>query len=518
MKQNEEQFIERRIATGLIISTQYITKIHKIWNSTFILSKELRTICNWCLEFYNEFGTAPGRQIEDIYLANVKKIQDTQSELIENLLADLSDEYTREEKFNVNYLVDQTITYFDSQQLTQLVEEIEDSLDKGEVKEAKNIASRFSPQTSISATDLDLSSEDVYSKIEDAFRNAASPLVLYPNQLGKFLNAQLVRGGFVALLAPEKRGKTWFMLDLAMRASEQGTNVAFFQAGDMTEGEQLKRVSINLARKSDQERYSGKMYEPRRDCIYNQDDSCTKAERESSIGLFPGVEEDVIRKQITKDEVIAAQEENPDYVPCFNCKKYWTSKWGVPAYEEVDVGGQLTEAEAKKAVEKFFVKKKRGFMLSTHPSKTLTVSNINSILDSWEKEKGFVPDLIVVDYVDILAAESNKDFRHQENEKWTGLRSMSEARHSLVVTATQADANAYKADTLNLSNFSEDKRKFAHVTAMYGLNQDVKGREKKMGIMRINQLVVREEAFDSANHVTVLQNLSRGLPVLQSYF
>ena len=48
----------------------------------------------------------------------------------------------------------------------------------------------------------------------------------------------------------------------------------------------------------------------------------------------------------------------------------------------------------------------------------------------------------------------------------------------LVVTATQADANSYDRTSLKMSNFSEDKRKLAHVTAMYGLNQDPAGREK----------------------------------------
>jgi len=86
-----------------------------------------------------------------------------------------------------------------------------------------------------------------------------------------------------------------------------------------------------------------------------------------------------------------------------------------------------------------------------------------------------------------------------------------------VISATQADAESYKKGRLTLSNFSEDKRKLSHVTAQYGLNQDPSGREKALGIMRINEIVVREGAFSSDHEVYVLQDLAAGRPFLESY-
>jgi hypothetical protein len=109
------------------------------------------------------------------------------------------------------------------------------------------------------------------------------------------------------------------------------------------------------------------------------------------------------------------------------------------------------------------------------------------------------------------------EFRHRQDAIWKGLRGISQERHALMVTATQADANSYKQSKLNLSNFSEDKRKFGHVTAMWGLNQDPGGREKQLGIMRINELVVREGLFNSQNDVVILQDLRSGRPFLESF-
>ena len=69
---------------------------------------------------------------------------------------------------------------------------------------------------------------------------------------------------------------------------------------------------------------------------------------------------------------------------------------------------------------------------------------------------------------------------------------------------------------LNLSDFSEDKRKYAHTTATYSLNQT--DEEKKIGIMRLGELVVRESEFDRTRQVKVLQCLQRGRPFIGSYF
>ena len=102
------------------------------------------------------------------------------------------------------------------------------------------------------------------------------------------------------------------------------------------------------------------------------------------------------------------------------------------------------------------------------------------------------------------------------------MRNLSQERRQgkqpLVITATQADADSYDKNLLTLKNFSEDKRKYGHCTAMYGLNQDPQGNEKKIGVMRINELVIREGGCDTINVVYVLQNLRRGLPVLGSYY
>lgn len=518
MKQAEEyKFIERRIVTGLIISTDYLNSVRKIWDSKLLGSRTARLLANWCIEFYDQYRTAPGKEIESIFVKKTKGMKESDVSDIEDIIASLSDEYEREDKFNVSYLVDQTVHYFDEKNLREFIDELSQDLDAGNIVEAKKNAFSYKPSVNFESTTLDLSDKaQLEAAIDRAFLNTSQPVVKYSRQLGEFLNPQLVRGAFVAFMGMEKRGKSWILMDIGVRGARQGANVAFFQAGDMTQEQQLKRIAINLTKKSDQERYSGKMFEPVRDCLFNQISNCDLPERECDFGPFEGKEFNQVR-YMPYDDLAKAVKENPDYKPCHNCTKYWKSKWGAVWLQEVNTGLPLTPKQAKRALTKFFVQNKRRFRISTHTSGTLTPTELDNTLDLWERRDGFVADIIIADFADIMASDLKGEVRHQENDKWLRLRGISQKRHALLVTATWSDAASYETDRLSLKNFSEDKRKYGHVTAMYGLNQDKSGREKETGIMRLNELVIREGAFLSTNEVYVLQNLKRGQPCLSSY-
>ena len=65
--------------------------------------------------------------------------------------------------------------------------------------------------------------------------------------------------------------------------------------------------------------------------------------------------------------------------------------------------------------------------VSIHPNSSINIRGINSILTHWETAEGFIPDLIVIDYADILAPEENKkDSRSETNDTWKALDGMDE--------------------------------------------------------------------------------------------
>ena len=523
MKNNQE-FLERRIITGMIISKDYLDRIQRFWDSTLLESPEFKIIADWCLEYYRKYDRAPDSNIESIYMESLKKdiISKGEAQYIEQILESLSDEYGRDTQFNSAYLYDQTIKYLKTRELERHNEEVQGLIELGRVEEAERLAqsyvSKIATNTEIG---LDLSSDEALNRIERAFDETSQRVLSYPGALGKMWNEHLIRGGFFTLLAPEKRGKTFMLLEMCLRGIRQKANVAFFEAGDMTEAQILKRICVYIAKKSDKERYCQERFVPVGDCVFNQIDSCQRSDRNCDHGIFEGINLETFQRNLAQfinlETLREKWEEFPDYEPCdsHSCDRRKGTVW----LKQIDKTRPLSAKQAKKEIKKFSHKYHRRFKLATYPAGVLTVTEIKRCLNEWEKYDGFVPDIIAIDYADIMSAEDGKvnEFRHRQDHIWKNLRALSQERHVLLLTATQADAESYKKGRLSLSNFSEDKRKLAHVTAQYGLNQDPQGREKKLGIMRINEIVVREGEFSTDNEVHVLQDLSIGRPFLESF-
>ena len=511
--------IERLICIGCLSSTDYLRQIKPIWDVALIESVSIKKICLWSWEYYDQFNKAPGSDITGIYYEKLKAnaVGKDAAEDIEELLESLSEE-AFQEPVNLDYLLGVTKKQFNERRLVIHSETIQAYLARGQVVEAEQLACNYQPVADSSETDLNLSHPVVLERLAKAFDTTTQAVVKYPRHLGAFINDQLVKGSLVALLAPEKRGKTFILLDMALRAVKQGARAAFFSAGDMNEDELLVRIGIYLTRKNNDERYTGHMWEPVRDCALNQLNDCRRDERECDFGVFAGKTKEYLRRDVTQEELIEAYKENPDYKPCYNCHAYENNYWGAVWVKDVDAGNALTLREAQKAFDTFFIKNHRSFVLSCHSNDTLTVNQIRAILAGWEKQQQFVPDIIVIDYADILTTEERLDERPRQNSIWKNLRRLSQEKgNPLVVTATQSDADSYERSRLKLGNFSEDKRKYGHATCFISLNQDPEGREKQIGLLRMGKLAQRKGDYNIKDEITILQNLKRGRPFLTSY-
>jgi hypothetical protein len=511
--------LERRIITGLIVSADFLQRVSPFWSDELIEAPEFRRIARWCLSHYERYQRAPDRDIEQIYLSAIRdeSIPKAEAELIEGILSAVSDDYERGDQFNSAYLYDQTVKFLRERELAQHNERVGDLIERGQLEEAEALASEFRPRSWATTRGLDLGTEAGYAAVRAAFEQASAPILRYPGALGEMLNRHLIRGGFVSLEGPEKRGKTFWLTDMAFRGLRQKCNVAFFQAGDLTESQYLRRMAVHLARCSDDPEYCEAHWRPVGDCAHNQFDLCRRSDRNCDCGIYDESRYEEFKENPNElqqlSKLVKLAQLNPSYSPCdsASCDERWPVVW----LESVPSREPLTGDRAARIVRAFFERYRRRFRLATYPNGTLTTDEMRSCLDEWERED-FVPDIIAADYADIMSAP-DREYRHRQNAIWMGLRGISQERHALVVTGTQTDAASYRSELLGMGNFTEDKRKRGHVTASFGLNQDPQGREKTLGIMRINTIVAREGDFNPTRVVTVLQHLAAGRPFVESF-
>lgn len=433
----------RRVLIGMITDGSVLGRIASRWTREGLFASAAENLIGgWCASFYGKFRRAPGREIQTRYeqWADSGRGDSATIQGVGKILGSISDEYDRNgDAPTPDVTLDVAGRLFNRVKLKRLSEQIQADLEAGDVEKAESRIADMRP--------VELGVGEVIRPGEDAEfwafvfdDNQMRPLVWYPGPLGQFVNSVLVRDAFVALTGPAKRGKSFWLLDMAfMAVTGDHHRVAYFEGGDLSR----RQIGMRLGQ---------------------------RALRRTRPGGSKVVKWPV--KFINHDELET---------------------------EDLELS-EVTQGECQMA----WKKAQRGrdlFRLSCHSNSSLSVSHVESMIKRWDSD-GWTPDVIVIDYADILAPPLGiREPRDQINENWKAMRRISQDWHCLVLTATQGDAASYDAKVMRKKNFSDDRRKHDHVTAMIGLNAS--DADKSRGVMRLNFVDRREGAYVESEQMWV---------------
>lgn len=455
----------RLILTGMLVNSQVLGAVAQKWEPGGLFDvPHMDRIGGWAVQHYNEFHKSPGTAIQNYYARWSETEHDKDEEKdLERFLAGLSAEYVKRERktLQADYVIKTAEKHFNKVRFRQLGTQLQDLASANQVEKAQALYHKF--------RNVEMGEEDATDVFEDragvidAFAAQAEPLIVYPDALGNFFSGVMIRKAFVSFEAPEKRGKSFFILDAACRAVQQGRKVLYFEAGDLSKGDVIERLSARvLNRPLDTDEY-----------------------------LYP------IAIEESKDD------DDGKFNPIHDTRRH-----------EKPVGPKTTWKGFTRFVEKYG---KGMFKLSCHSARSLSVTGIKAKLDQLRDRDGWVPDVVCVDYADILApVNGTAETRDQINTTWMMLRSISMSHACLVITATQTNRGSYKSDLIEMEHASEDKRKRAHVTASIGINQTEVEYEK--GMYRLNYIVRRKGKFAKNRVVYLAGCLSVSNPAVLSAF
>jgi hypothetical protein len=503
----DDDFYEKRLAVGAIVSEPLLFCLcdESFMKWEYIASEAVSTIVEWCINYYEETGQAPKSRIQDIFEDEVENNETSELKLISRLLTRASKEYERAEH-NDSLFVSSAETYFRqrrevvvNQIKAEMIAEREPSDKIAAVEDDYPVPSR----TQVTSKSI-FRDEDYVNDLLDKSRNR--PLFRLPGKLESIFSDSLTRQGFLALLGPEKVGKSWWLQLMAQCAAEGRNNVLFLSAGDMSDDEVNLRLAISINKKSNKKRYCKEHWQPCMDCVLNQKGECPCCDTK-----MPSL--------MTKDDELITNPEDsrvPDDYEVHvdeDCEHYQPTTW----FEKVPDAIPLCDdkAGAWSKIRRYSKRiKKRGLEVAFYPTGTLTVEEIESLLRAYEAN-GTIMDVVVIDYADIMADEFTKgEARHIHSTRWKKLRGLAQRHEILIITATQSNRREGQS-LLGRDDISEDKSKMAEVTAFYGLNQTVD--QKRRGVIGINQFAGRHGDYDPHQQVMVLQNLKRGIVHLDSY-
>jgi len=502
-RETVETTLEKRIVIGLIVSTDYIIKIKEMFRLEYFQNEYHEVIAKWCMEYFETYEKAPMESIQDIFLANRDHIEPDQLTLISRILTDASKRFENEQGINVPLLYDDTILYFKKQSLTLLNAELRYLLSKDKVKEAEDRVLGFHKVSKTTSQWVNPFSEQ---SVHRYFQMPDEVFFQFPGALGEFLG-DYKRGWLVGISAPFKRGKTWLAQEFAILAYLNQLKVAFFSL-EMSEETTEQRLYKRLTGTWDD---GGELKYPIFDCLLNQDDSCVMHQRENHVKLF---DEEGRKPEWKKND----PNPMPQYRPCSFCRNHENREWGEQYkkdvwYEMID-RPMIESASVAQQVRSLEDMYGDNFRFMAYPRFTANLADIKRDLYLLEKTEDFIPDMIVIDYADILKPEQGGLIGvEKEDRTWIALSQLAAEKKALVVTPTQVNKEALDAVQVRQSHTAKWVCKLGHVDAMIALSQTEA--EKKAKVIRISTLLHRHNDCGDETCM-VLQNLDAGQMVVDS--
>lgn len=144
-------------------------------------------------------------------------------------------------------------------------------------------------------------------------------------------------------------------------------------------------------------------------------------------------------------------------------------------------------------------------IIKQFPTRQLTIPMLKGYLDLLDSAHGFVPDLLLLDYADIMHVDP-KDYRIGTRGNYEHLRGIGVERDMAVATVTQSNREGAKATELRETHVGEDYSKLqtADTAIYYNQTQD----ESRYGLAR---LVVGKARNEQAHQtIFISQNYATG--------
>lgn len=154
----------------------------------------------------------------------------------------------------------------------------------------------------------------------------------------------------------------------------------------------------------------------------------------------------------------------------------------------------LTDKNARKKLmirsATHFGDKFKRVLIKQFPTNQLTTDGLYAFLEMVEQEDGFTPDLLIIDYADLMKIDS-ANLRIDTGRVYKDLRGLAVEKNIAVATASQSNRQGEDAKLLTMKHFAEDYSKAGISDNIISYNQTKE--EKEMGLARLFAVKARDE-------------------------
>ncbi len=383
-------------------------------------SSVFRDVAGHAIDFIDQYGEAIKDHLPDHLEGILSGDDQRKATTYKRLLDNL---FANRDSINPDYVVSQLHKFVRLQTfkagLVKAVEAVEDGrIDEAEVEMQKAMKT----QVSVFSPGLNMSDPNQVANLFDNLDEPGFDLgITHFDQLGIIPR----RKQLTMFLAPRGRGKSWFCTHAAKWALLQRWTVVI--------------VTLEMS----QNRYGARMLQSF--FSISERESLTRVAR--LVHGRDGGLQDIIQEQI---ERLTLHDSN------------------------------IREVVTSKVKREF--RKRPPLVIKEFPTQGLDVAGLRAYLDALERHEHITPDLLVVDYPDLMKHDaSNK--RIEIGLIIEQLRGIGVERNCAVVAPTQSNSTGEKATTVQTSDVAEDISKMATADTVYTYSQTPA--EKKLGLARL---------------------------------
>jgi len=505
-----DMVLEKALVTAMIVSTTFMAKVFLKIKREHFKSSYAGTLAGWCIDFYKQYKKAMNIHVRDIFNERANDLGDDEKKLIDTFLSDISLEFAKEKHMNVDYLYTKAREFIKKRTLEILLEKVKTRMDNNEIDKAEKLMEKYQEV----AYESDVEVINIFDKDRvlagwDRIMNEGTNedpdfLFAFPGVARDFFGI-FKRGWLIGIEAPMKRGKSFILQEFATQAVMNKLNVLFITMemhSNEISNRIYKRIASTIASKQD------KILFPVFDCELNQNGGCRRSERTNKcILLLPNK-----NKPIFEDA-------NPKYKSCSFCRGHELlhKHYKPEVWFELQIPRRHSIVDFKKAITSFsrYSCGDENFKVLMYPSMSTSVEQIKADIGKLELTKGFFPDVVVIDYADLITTET-KNFNRRDtiDEVWKKMKGIALEKRCTIVTATQSGRRTFNKQNQKAEDTFEDIRKLAHVDMMFALNQ--MPQDRKDGSIRIANIVSRWGEVDEEKQLRVLQFLFLGQTYLDA--
>lgn len=181
-------------------------------------------------------------------------------------------------------------------------------------------------------------------------------------------------------------------------------------------------------------------------------------------------------------------------------------------FDEAEISPRISMDDPKirdklaRRIKKFGPRMLNNIVVKQFPTGMLTVRQLEAYLDGLENNERFIPDLLIIDYPDLMDVDKN-NYRLSIDEIYKQLRGIFVSRNLAGAIVSQGNRSSEKAKHVGSDNVAEAWSKIAHADCVITYNQTPA--ERKMNLARLHVSAGRND--EDKITLIISQNYATGI-------